>query len=106
MSATIKYVIGWLRLKPGKRDELLVRIRPFAEHSRKEAGVNFIEVNPSDSDPDVVVFAESYDSEEVHQLHLATSEHDALLKYISTIGIGGRFEHIYADRRAVHDLTF
>lgn len=102
----MKYVIGWLRTKPGKREDLLVRIRPFVAQSQAEEGVNFFEVNPSDSDPDVVVFSECYDSEEVHQRHLGTAEHDALLADIARIGIGGRFEHIYADRRAVHDLAF
>jgi quinol monooxygenase YgiN len=102
----MKYVIGWLHLKPGKRGELLARIRPFVEQSRQEHGVNFFEVNPSDSDPDVVVFSECYDSEDVHQRHLATPEHDSLLADIALIAISGRFEHIYAERRTVHDLAF
>lgn len=102
----MKYVIGWLRMKPGRREDLLMRIRPFVEQSRKEAGVHFFEVNPSDSDADVVVFSECYEDEDVHRRHLSTPEHDALLEDIAKIGIGGRFEHIYAERSTVHELRF
>ena len=102
----MKYVIGWLRLQPGRRDELLARIRPFAVQSRQEPGVDFFVVNPSDTEPDTVVFSECYDSEEVHQAHLSTRDHDALLADIARIGVGGRFIHIYSDRTATHDLSF
>ena len=102
----MKYVIGWLRVKPGKRDQLLVRIRPFVAQSQAKSGIKIFEVNPSDSDPDVVVFSEGYDSDEVHQRHLATPEHVALLADIALIGIGGRFEHIYSERSSVHEVAF
>lgn len=102
----MKYVIGWLRMKPGRRDDLLARIRPFAAASREEEGVIFFEVNPSDAEADVVTFVECYESEAVHQRHLATPEHDALLADIALMGIGGRFHHIYPERTDTHDLAF
>ncbi len=96
-------VIGWLRLKPGRRDDLLARARPFAEASRQEEGVVFFEVNPSDTEADVVTFIECYESEGVHQRHLATEEHDALLQDIARIGVGGRFHHVYPERTDTND---
>lgn len=102
----MKYVIGWLRTKPGKRAELLSLLRPFAQQSREEEGVNIFEVNPSDTDSDVVVFIECYEDEEVHIRHLAQEEHVVLLDRIAKIGIGGQFHHIYSDRTEVHKIKF
>ena len=43
----MKYVIGWLRLQPGKRDEFLTLMRPFIEKTCQEDGVDFFECHPS-----------------------------------------------------------
>ena len=91
----MKYVIGWLKLRPGMRDQLMNRIKPFVALSLTEQGVRHFEVNTSASDPDTVVFIESYDSDELHQAHQDTPEHQALLADIFKVAVSGKFEHIY-----------
>lgn len=96
----MKYVVGWLTLKPGQRDAFIARVRPFVQLSRSEAGVRIFEVAASDTDPDVTVWVEGYDSEETHQQHRARAEHQAFLADIAELAVGGRFTHIRpADER-------
>ncbi len=91
----MKYVIGWLKLRPGTRDQLMNRIKPFVALSLTEQGVRHFEVNTSASDPDKVVFIESYDRGELHRAHQDTPEHQALLADIFKVAVSGKFEHIY-----------
>ena len=39
----MKFVIGWLTLKPGTRDEFMTLCRPFIAATREEEGVDFFE---------------------------------------------------------------
>ena len=91
----MKWVIGWLKLQPGTRDQLMERIGPFVALSLTEAGVRHFEVNASASDPDTLVFIESYDSDALHKVHQDTPEHQALLADIFKVAVSGKFEHIY-----------
>lgn len=102
----MKYTIGWLRLKPGKREEFMVRVRPFVALSRTEAGVLEFEVTQSDIDPDVTVWVECYESEDAHTRHRDTPDHQALLADIAKLAVGGRFEHIYPETTRRSDFTF
>ena len=51
---TRKYIIGWLTFPPGQRAAFLRAARPFAQAFRQEPGCLFFEMNPSETDPDVV----------------------------------------------------
>ena len=102
----MKYAIGWLRLKPGKREEFMVRVRSFVALSRTEQGVLEFEVTQSDTDEDVTIWVEGYESEEAHQRHLDTPEHQALLADIAKLAIGGRFEHIHPQTTRTSSFTF
>ena len=42
----MKYVIGWLKLRPGARDELMTLARPFVAETLKEDGMIFFEFHP------------------------------------------------------------
>jgi quinol monooxygenase YgiN len=102
----MKYVIGWLKLKPQKRDAFFERIRPFATMSRSEPGVHVFEVAASDIDPEVAVFTEAYASEEAHTAHLETPEHRALLTDLQAMSISGKFIHIYPERSRTDEFSF
>ncbi len=102
----MKYVMGWLRLRPGQREAFMVRVRPFVALSRTEPGVQVFEVNSSDSDAEMTVWTEIYDSEQVHAVHQATPEHQALLTYIRTVAVGGRFIAITPQSVKTDEFSF
>ena len=37
----MKFVIGWLKLRPGKRDEFMALAGPFIASTLKEDGIEF-----------------------------------------------------------------
>jgi quinol monooxygenase YgiN len=51
----MKFVIGWLRVRPGKRDEFMALARPFIAITLREEGIDFFEFHLSSTDPDTVV---------------------------------------------------
>jgi quinol monooxygenase YgiN len=100
----MKYVIGWIRIKPGQREDFLDRCRDFFETTRAEPGVLAFEFLPSLDDPDVVVAIESYISPEAHDTHRAAPHFEAFRALIKSHVLGGRFETIVTD--AVAKDTF
>jgi quinol monooxygenase YgiN len=94
----MKYVVGWLKAKPGKRDELMALARPFIAETLKEDGVEFFEFHPSATDPDAVVVVERYRTPEVHDLHHQTPHFAEMWAHLQKLCIEGRFENIFADR--------
>jgi quinol monooxygenase YgiN len=93
----MKYVIGWIRIKPGQREQFLAECRGFFEATRAEPGVVAFEFLPSLDDPDVVVCVESYTSPEAHDAHRATPHFEAFRPLIKTHVMGGRFEAVVTD---------
>ena len=93
----MKYVIGWIRIKPGQREDFLVKCRSFFEVTRAEPGVVSFEFLPSLDDPDVVVAIESYISPEAHDTHRATPHFETFRALIKSHVMGGRFEAIVTD---------
>ncbi len=65
-----KYIMGWLRFRPGKREEFLVIYQRGAEATRKEPGCVFYDYGVSPTDPDLMYLLECFASEEAHAEHL------------------------------------
>ena len=94
----MKFVIGWLKLRPGKRDEFLALARPFISTTLEEDGVEFFEFHLSSTDPDTVIAIEKYRTPEVHDLHHQTAHFAEVWGHVERLCIEGRFENILADR--------
>ena len=71
----MKFVVGVVRAKPGKRAKLLEAFLTLAVATRKEAGCTYFEVAPSPEDPDLILFAECYESDEAHRAHQELAHH-------------------------------
>jgi quinol monooxygenase YgiN len=93
-----KYIVGWLTMKPGKRDEFLGFARPYVLECRKEEGCLFFEMTPSLDNPDVVVIAECFKDSAAHTLHLESGLFQEFWQRLDTVCLNGRFENVFADR--------
>src|SRR5262245_170480 len=94
----MKFVIGWLKLRPGKRDEFMALARPYIATSLKDDGVDFFEFHLSSTDPDTVIVVERYRTPEAHVLHNQTPHFFEMWGLVQRLCIEGRFENIFADR--------
>jgi len=95
---TREYVIGWLTVLPGMREEFLKIAAPYAAGFRGEEGCLFFEANPSLDDPDVVTFTECFASAEAHGAHMGTARAGAFWAELNRFGQHLRFETIIAGR--------
>ena len=92
----MKYVIGWLKLKPGMRDAFIALAKDHDETTRREDGCLFYQSHPSATDPNELVFIEGWQSPEHHSAHENAPHHVALGKEAGKYIAGGRFEEIEA----------
>ena len=93
-----KFIIGWLRCRPGKRDELVGLLGPYVAACRAEDGCLFFEMNPSIHDPDVVTLAECFATAEAHDVHCQQQTFRRFWDRLHDLCLDGRFENIFADR--------
>jgi quinol monooxygenase YgiN len=93
----MKYVIGWIRIRPGQRGDFLTECRGFFEATWDEPDVIAFEFLPSLDDPDIVVAIETYTSPEAHDIHRATPHFETFRALIKSHVMGGRFEAIVTD---------
>jgi len=101
-----KYIIGWLTLRPGTRDEFMALARPYIATCLQEEGCLFFEMNPSGSGPDVVTVAECCKDEEAHEAHLRPPAFQAMWAEIGRLALHGRFENIFPDRVLPDTVSF
>jgi quinol monooxygenase YgiN len=102
----MKFVIGWLTLKPGRRDEFMAVAQSFIAATVREEGVVFFEFHHSSTDPDGVVVVECYKNHEAHQLHWTRPHFVAMWKDVERLAIEGSFENIFADRTVPDVVKF
>ncbi len=95
---TREYVIGWLTVAPGTREEFLKAAAPYAAAFREEEGCLFFEANASADDPDGVTFTECFASAAAHGAHMGTAAAAAFWKELEKFGRTLRFETIFAGR--------
>ena len=101
-----KYVMGWLKLRPGKRAEFVEAYQRGAEATRREEGCVFYDYGLSDSDPDAVIIMECFASEEAHAAHLKTPHFQAVWAAFERLGAEGKFEDIWSDNGKASSVRF
>ena len=94
----MKFVIAWLTLKPGKRNEFMALAQPFIAATLQEEGVVFFEFHHNSDDPDGVVVVECYKNHEAHELHWTTPHFVEMWKHVERLAMEGRFQNIFAER--------
>jgi quinol monooxygenase YgiN len=92
----MRYVIGWLKVKPGKRDEFMRLAKPVFAITQKEDGCLFYEAHPTTEDPDLVILVEGWQSRAQHEAHQKAAHHVAFGPEVVRLCVGGRFEEIEA----------
>jgi quinol monooxygenase YgiN len=92
------YVIGWVTLKAGKREEFMRLAEPVLAVTKKEKGCLFYEFHPSASDPDLIVVIEGWESAADHLAHQKALHHVAFGAEVVRLALKGRFEEIEAAR--------
>jgi quinol monooxygenase YgiN len=92
-----KYVMGWLKLKPGMRAEFLDHYAVGAEATRREPGCVFYDYAVSPGDPDAMVLMECFASEADHAAHLETPHFKAVWRAFESLGVSGTFQDIWSD---------
>ena len=101
-----KYILGWLRLRPGMRAAFVAEYRRGAEATRREPGCVFYDYGLSDADPDVMIIMECFASEEAHAAHLKTPHFQAVWAAFERMGVDGRFEDIWSATGKPSAVTF
>lgn len=90
-----KFIIGWLKCRPGKRDELVALLGPYVAACRAEEGCLFFDMNPSVTEPDVVVVSECFASRAAHQAHVEQETFRRFWNQLYELCLEGRFENIF-----------
>lgn len=91
-----QFVIGWMRTKPGKREEFMRRAKPVFAITQKEDGCLFYEAHPTSEDPDLIILVEGWQSKEQHLAHQQAPHHVGLGPTVVELCVEGRFEEIEA----------
>lgn len=73
----MRYVIGRMIVRPGRREEYLERSAAYVALSRTEPGCVYYDLSAVDGDADGVTLIECWASPEAHAAHLARPEREA-----------------------------
>ena len=92
-----KYIMGWLKLKPGNRDAFVAEYQKGALATRQEPGCVFYDFALSPEDPDTVLIMECFASEPAHAEHLTTPHFKAVWVAFQKLGAEGHFEDIWSN---------
>lgn len=69
----MRYVIGRMTVRPGKRDEFLGKSAGYVSASRAEEDCVYYEQGPMHGNPDGIVLVECWKTAEGHAAHLASA---------------------------------
>jgi quinol monooxygenase YgiN len=93
-----KYILGWIDIVRGKREEFLAGLDTYIATTRAEPGCLFFEMSASRDNADVVLLMECFTDEAAHKLHSETAHQDWMRQNLKEYMTGGRFELVYSDR--------
>jgi quinol monooxygenase YgiN len=103
---TRKYIVGWLTFPAGNRDRFMALVPDYVRACRAEPGCIFFDMNPSVSDPDVILVAECFASEAAHATHLAGRTFLEFWPRLAALASSGRFENVFPGRVAEDSVQF
>ena len=92
-----KFIIGWVKFKPGQSANFLDAMKEHATATRQEDGCVFFDVGLSSETPDTAIFVECFDTAEAHQRHQETPRMKAVMANVADMVVEGRFENILSD---------
>ncbi len=92
-----KFIIGWVKFKPGHSANFLDAMKEHATATRQEDGCVFFDVGVSLEAPDTAIFVECFETAEAHQRHLETPRMKAVMAHVSDMVVSGRFENVLSD---------
>ena len=98
------FVFGWIKVKPGKRNEFMSLVPAHVAKQRTIPGVLWLEFNESYEDPDTIVVTAGFANAAAHAAQVA-GDADIIAK-LEKIGIDARFENTSADTKRTDVLTF
>lgn len=90
------YVVGRLRMKPGRRDAFLVALQPMLEATRKEPGCLFFFAAAVADDPDGILIVEHFVDRAAHLAHQQTPHYLSMLPRFQADLASAEFEDIAA----------
>ncbi len=93
-----KYILGYLRVAPGDREELVVRASEYARGCRDEPGCLLFELIPHHERSDTMVLMECFTSEAAHVAHQDTPHFKAFMPYLREVLTGAEVENVYSDK--------
>jgi quinol monooxygenase YgiN len=99
-------VLGWIRLRPGKRAKFWSAVPDYVAATRAMPGCLTCELNPSREDPDVAVVHFVYETAEAHAALMNSPHEAALLALLDEVAIEGRFDNLTSANRRTDILTF
>ena len=92
-----KFIMGWLKFKPGMRDAFVASSAWYVDVCREEPGCVFFDMCLSPRDPDVAMVMECFASGEAHDQHLTTPHFHRFWKQLDDVCIEGTFQNIFSD---------
>jgi quinol monooxygenase YgiN len=101
-----KYVMGWLKMKPGMRDAFLQEYAKGAIATRNEPGCVFYDYARSVEDPDTVLIMECFEGEEAHAAHLQQPHFKAVWAAFEKHGAAGDFIDMWSDEAKPSSVKF
>lgn len=92
----MRYVIGRIRVRAGKRQEFLDRVQPFVEAARAIPGCVYFHETADSQDEDLVLVAECFTDAEAHAEHLRSAHYEAFTPIFAEYLISGEFDDLDA----------
>ena len=103
----MRYVIGRITIRPGKREEFLAKAQTYIAASRADEGSVYFDIAPKPDDPDGLVMIECWADLATHRAH-QTRDYAAAFQPIGAAYIlRGEFEEMTVDtvENVVIDLS-
>jgi quinol monooxygenase YgiN len=102
----MKFITGWLTLKPGTRDEFLSLMAAPSEETRREDGCVYFEFHLHASDRDIVILIEAFRDAAAHELHRHTAHMTVLQTELRRFATRVRLWECVGDETSWADLDW
>jgi len=90
----VRYVIGRVWTRPGKRDQYLEESAAYTATSRGEPGCVYYDAGPMDGGPDGIILIECWESAQAHAAHLTGPERPTIEAIFGRHALRATFEEM------------